>query len=30
MYGIHSLNMVIGQGFGDSYSGLGISHSHSF
>ena len=30
LYGIHSLEMVIGQGFGDFYLGLGITHSQPF
>ena len=30
MYGIHSLEMAIGQGFDDFYLGLGITHSQPF
>ena len=30
LYGIHSLEIVIGQGFDDSYIGLGITHSQPF
>ena len=30
MYGIHSLEMVIGLGFDDSYLGLGITSSQPF
>ena len=29
-YGIHSLEIVIGQGFDDSYLGLGITYSQPF
>ena len=30
LYDIHSLKMVIGQGFDDSYLGLGITYSQAF
>ena len=30
LYGIHSLEIVIGQGLDDSYLGLGITYSQPF
>ena len=30
MYGIDSLEMVIGQGFSDSHCRLGLTHPHTF